>query len=82
MWPFTKPIIEVECSLPSMLQEDQDYICRGILEDLDDEFGFCYNIRLKTGDINKVSIINGRKNKQLEERAIRIEMHRRIKNLK
>ena len=82
MWPFSKPTIEVECRLPDMLREDQDYLCQGILEDLDGEFGFCYNIRLKSSDINKVTIVDGRKSKQLEERAIRIEIYRRINNLK
>lgn len=82
MWPFKKPTIFVECRLPDVHREDQDYIFLGLIDDLDDDYGSCYEIKVKPSDINKVEIIEGRKNKTLEERAIRINIYRRINNLK
>lgn len=78
MWPFKcKGLIIVECDFPRFHHSDHPFIISGLHDDLRKSFGCCYKIEIKQGRPDKV-IVQGCKEGPIKERAIRIEIHKRI----
>ena len=83
MWPFRKQsTIIVYCDFPRFKdKDDKEFLYRALMEDLISAYGNCYKIELYTDAPDKV-VFKDFKEEKTKERAIRIDIHRRINKCK
>lgn len=82
MWRFKKGIIRVYCNFPRfILADDRDFLYKALEQDLIKEFGNCYKIEVY-GDMPDNVIIHKSRKSNVKDRAIRINIYKRISNFK